>query len=63
MIIMCEACCKLLHPAMAIFFERALDEKTVEESDSVKKGFSCPNIDCLCEATGVADEVRRERGT
>ena len=48
---------------MAILFERALDEKTVEESDLVKQGFSCPDIDCLCEATGVADEVKRERGT
>ena len=53
----------MLHPAMAILFERALDEKTVEESDLVKKGFSCPDIDCLCEATGVADEVKRERGS
>ena len=62
-LVRCEACGKLLHPAMALMFERSLDEKTVEESDLVKQGFSCPDIDCLSEATGVADDVKRERGS
>ena len=62
-LVRCEACGRLLHPAMAILFERALDGKTVEDSSLVKKGFSCPDIDCLCKATGVADEVKRERGS
>lgn len=63
MMVVCEGCGKALHPAMAILFERALDGKTVEDSSLVKKGFSCPDIDCLCKATGVADEVKRERGS
>jgi len=58
----CDACGKWLHPGMAILYERALGGKKVDDSDAViQRGFSCPDIDCLCEATGVADEVRRER--
>jgi len=57
----CDACGKYLHPTMALIYERALDDKTVEDSALVKRGFSCPEIDCLCEATGIVDEVKRER--
>jgi len=55
MSIRCEACGKLLHPDTTLLFERALDGKTVEESDLVKKGFCCADSHCLAEATGVAD--------
>lgn len=58
----CEACGKVLRLVEAIIFERALDGATLKESKLVKAGFSCPDIECLCEATGVTDEVKRERG-
>ena len=57
----CDACGKSLDPTRALMFERALDDQKVEDSDLVVKGWSCPDIDCLCEATGIAGEVRRER--
>ena len=57
----CDACGKWLHPTMALMFERSLDDQKVEESALVVRGWSCPDIDCLCEATGIADEVKRER--
>ena len=60
-LVRCEACNKLLHPAGSLMFERSLDGKKVEDSALVKTGFSCPDIDCLTEATGIADEVKRER--
>ena len=57
----CDACGKSLHPLNALMFERSLDDKKVEDSDLVVKGWSCPDIDCLTEATGIVDEVKRER--
>ena len=57
----CDACGKSLDPTRALMFERALDDQKVEDSALVVKGWSCPDIDCLCEATGIADEVKRER--
>ena len=55
MIVRCEACGELLLPGSALLFERALDDKPVKDSDLVKKGFCCPDINCLAEATGVTD--------
>ena len=59
--VQCDACGKSLHPTMALMFERSLDDKKVEDSALVVKGWCCPDIDCLCEATGITDEVKRER--
>jgi hypothetical protein len=47
---------------MALMFERSLDDKKVEDSALVVRGWSCPDIDCLCKATGIIDEVKREEG-
>jgi len=61
MMVVCDGCGKALDPTRALMFERSLDGKKVEDSALVKTGFSCPDIDCLTEATGIADEVKRER--
>jgi len=61
MMVVCDGCGKALDPTRALMFERSLDDKKVEDSALVVKGWCCPDIDCLCEATGIMDEVKRER--
>ena len=61
MMVVCDGCGKALDPTRALMFERSLDDTTVEDSALVVKGWCCPDIDCLCEATGIMDEGKRER--